>query len=166
MERAEEAVRVEDEVGAQAPGAQRTGSTLTRRRQTRRSPPRKGNVRSLTNVIITRQIVDEMPAAARCEGRSSCYQFRAPRQAQRAFASADIVDATRANPHPPDRPLFAGVAFPDIFGLEHVGGQSATAGMMPSSDSDSDEGAPAPKPKADVPPPAAPAAQVHRKSLS
>ncbi len=51
MERAEEAVRVEDEVEAQALGALRKEWTLTRRRQTRRSPPRRGNVSSPTHRI-------------------------------------------------------------------------------------------------------------------
>jgi len=72
------------------------------------------------------------------------------------------ISCIPGRPAPPTHgPLFAGLVVPHLVVSDHAGGQSSTAGMMPSSDSDSDEEAPAPKPKADdVPPPAAPAVQV------
>ena len=54
-----------------------------------------------------------------------------------------------------DTPQPAESALSDRGTLWRAGGQSATAGMMPSSDSDSEAEAPAEKPKPAAPPPAA-----------
>ena len=69
----------------------------------------------------------------------------------------------QTNPPPPPLPNRRSRPCRTVEPSGIAGGQSATAGMMPSSDSDSEEEAPAAKPKPAAPPPAA-APQVMPKA--
>ena len=117
-ERAEEAVRAEDEVEAQAPGALRKEWTLTRRRQTRRSPPRKGNVSSPMHATPCTQSYGIGAYSRAVGGQSSCDHLRAlPVMCRKPFAicrSRGLRVRQTRNPLNTDRSLPASISLTSL----------------------------------------------------